>query len=236
MNRSGYLPDTLAAIAGVAFCVLLLLAFASVDPLVTATDQELTAWWSDAANQRDTAFSMYFLMASVPCFFVFLAGLRGRLAAAEGGTAPLSGLLFAFGIAFGAAALAGDIGRGAIGHSVRFGDEPLPGPETLRMLTTTSQLMVGMVAMPLAALTVVAASVLMLRTKAFAAWLGWSGLIVAAVILVFVALLAGPWASPLLQLWLVAASVELWRTRGRASVAESSRVAAPAVSASRAAH
>jgi hypothetical protein len=68
----------------------------------------------------------------------------------------------------------------------------------------------------MAALTVGASSWLIIRSKAFSAWLGWSGLVVAAVVMVFVALLIGAWASPLLQLWVVAASFELWRTRNQA--------------------
>jgi hypothetical protein len=215
MNRTGYLPETLTALAGIAFAVLLLLAFSSVDPLLKATDEELIEWWSDTGNQRDGAFSMYFLLAAVPCFLVFLAGLRGRLAAAEGGAAPLASLVFAFGLCFGAVLVVGDIGRGAIAQSVRYGGEPLPGPDTLRTLTSFSALVIGLAAMPLVALTMATASMLILRTKALAAWLGWAGLTGAAVIMVFVGFLAGPWASPLLQLWIVATSFELWRTRGR---------------------
>jgi hypothetical protein len=215
VNRNSLLPETLTALAGVAFALLLLFALASVDPLVEATDQELIDWWTDTGNQRATAISTYFFIGAAGCFLVFLAGLRARLAVAEGGAAALTGLAFAAGVCFTAVILVGDIGRGAIAHSVRFGDEPLPGPDTLRALTTFSQLMFGLVAMPLSAVIIAAASVVILRTRTMGAWLGWAGLATATVIAVFVVLLIGPWASPFLQLWTVAASFELWRTRHR---------------------
>ena len=215
VNRSSYLNDTLVALAGVGFAVLLLFAFATVDPLSGATDQEITAWWADPENQRDSALSMYFMIGAAGCFLVFLAGVRGRLASAEGGPAPFTGLVFAAGISFAAVLLVTDISRGAIAHSVRFGDETLPDAGTLRAFTTFSQVGLGLVGMPRAALMVGSASWLILRTKAFGAWLGWAGVVVAVVILGFSVALIGPWASPLLQLWVVAASVELWRTRHR---------------------
>ena len=234
MNRIGYLPETLTALAGVAFALLLLFALASVDPLVEATDQELIDWWADSGNQRDMAFSMYFFIGAAGCFLVFLAGLRARLAVAEGGAGALTGLVFAAGVCFAAVILVGDIGRGAIAHSVRFGDEPIPGPDTLRSLTTFTQLMFGLVAMPLAGVVVAGASVVILRSRTMGAWLGWAGLATAAVILIFVVLLIGPWASPFLQLWTVAASFELWRTRRRTSatvVAETGFQQTPSVPA-----
>lgn len=215
MNRSGYFPETVAAVAGVAFSILLLFAFASADPQVGVTDQELISHWSDPVNQRGMAVSMYCFIAAVPCFLVFLSALRVRLAAAEGGTAPLAGLVFALGIVFSAALLVVAITRGGIAHSVRFGDEPLPGVDTLRTFTTIPTLMVHLVAMPLAALTVASASWLIIRSGALASWLGWAGLGAAAIVAIFVAFLIGAWASPLLQLWVAAASFEIWRTRGR---------------------
>ncbi|MEX1103359.1 MAG: hypothetical protein WED87_03865, partial [Dehalococcoidia bacterium] len=67
MNRS-QLSDTVGALAGLAFAVLLLFGFASVNPLREATDQELTAWWTTSSNLDDTVFSYFFILACVPCF------------------------------------------------------------------------------------------------------------------------------------------------------------------------
>jgi hypothetical protein len=148
-------------------------------------------------------FSYYFILASVPCFLLFLASLRGRLASSEGGSAPLSGFVFATGICYAAALLIGDSARGVVAHSVKFGDEPLPGPDTLRYLTSLSTVMVGLVAIPAAAITAGAASWLIVRTRALPVWLGVAGAVVVIGTAVAVALDAGPFASPLIQLWVM---------------------------------
>ncbi len=223
MNRQ-HLPDTAGALAGLAFAVLLLFGFATVDPLREATDQELNQWWSNSANQSDSVLSFLFILASVPCFLLFLSSLRARLATAEGGSAALSGFVFATGICFAAALLIGDSARGVIAYSVKFGNEPVPGPDTLRYLTSLSTVMVGVVAMPAAAISVGAASWLIVRTRALPRWLGFAGVIVVVGTAAAVATNVGAFASPLLQLWVVAAGFALWRTRN-AVPAEARQVA-----------
>jgi hypothetical protein len=223
MNRQNYLADTVGALAGLAFAVLLLLGFASVDPLREATDQELVEWWTTSSNLDATVFSFYFILASVPFFLLFLASLRGRLASAEGGSAPLTGFVFAAGICYAAAMLIGDSARGVVAHSVKFGDEPLPGPDTLRYLTSLTTVMVGMVAMPAAAITVGAASYLIGRTRTLPVWLATAGAVVVLGTAVAVAMNAGSFASPLIQLWVVAAGFELWRTRNAHGAADDRR-------------
>ncbi len=213
MSRGNYLSDTVGAIAGVAFAALLFLAIASLDPLKGATDAELIAWWSSSSHLRENVISMYLMLASVPCFLLFLVTLRGRLAKAENEDAPLSSFVFAAGVCFSAAVLIGGSARGLVAHSVKFGDETLPGPDTLRYVTALWSTIFTLVAIPAAAITLAAASWLVVRSRVMAAWVGWAGFAVAGVIAVATPLLVGPFALPLLMLWVIATSVELWRTR-----------------------
>jgi hypothetical protein len=213
MNRGTYLSDTAGAIAGLAFSVLLLAAFWSVDPLREASDAELVAWWTDAANLRNTVLSSYFMLACVPCFLLFLVTLRGRLEIAEGQPASGSAFVFSAGLCFAAAVLIGGVARGVIAQSVKLGDEPLPGPDMLRYMTAFSMATFALVAMPAAAIAVAAASWLIVRLQAMAVWLGWAGAAAAGVVAVATPFLMAPFAAPLIMLWVVAASVELWRTR-----------------------
>ena len=219
MNHTKCLSDTVGAIAGVAFSVLLMAAFWSLDPLRDASDAELVAWWTNSANLRDNVLSMYFMLACVPCFLVFLVTLRRRLASAEGEGAALSSFVFAAGLCFAAAVLIGGTARGLIAQSVKFGDEPLPGPDTLRYMTAFSMAIFGLVAMPAAAITVGAASWLIVRTRVMSVWLGWAGFVAAGLVAVATAFLMGPFTAPVIMLWVVAASFGLWRTR-EAPVAE----------------
>jgi hypothetical protein len=211
MNR--YFPAIVPALAGVAFAVFLFLGFASVDPLREATDAELTAWWADTGNQRDIALSMYFVLASCAAFAFFLPGLRTRIAESEGGSAPLATTVYTLGIVFVASLAAGAVLRGGIGHAARFENEALPSADVLRTMTSLTFVLVSVVAFAAVGLMVATASYAILRTKVAAAWMGWAGVAVAALILVAVVLLIGVWTAPLLQLWTVGVSVEMWRQR-----------------------
>jgi hypothetical protein len=134
MNRAT-VPITIGAIAGIAFSVLYFLSTASFDPKVEATDAELVAFFSDSSNLRDNVISMYLALASIPCFLLFLVTLRRRLAAAEGEDATGSTFVLASGVCFAATLLVASVARGLIAHSVKFGDKPLSGPDTLRTIT-----------------------------------------------------------------------------------------------------
>jgi hypothetical protein len=160
---------------------------------------------------------MYLMLASVPCFLLFLATLRGRLASMDDADHAASTFLFGSGICFSAALLIGGVVRGCIAHAVRFGDEQLPGPDALRLMTLFWTTMSTLVILPAAAITVAAASWLVLRTRAMAAWVSWSGFLAAGVIAVLTPLLMAPFGLPLLFLWVTATSIELWRTQGPAA-------------------
>jgi hypothetical protein len=203
----------MGAIAGIAFSALYFLSTASFDPKVEATDAELVAFFSDSSNLRDNVISMYLVLASIPCFLLFLVTLRGRLATADDEASAGSTFLLASGICFAATLLIASVARGFIAQSVKFGDEPLPGPDTLRTITLFSTTMYAIVTMPAAAITMAATGVLILRTRAMAAWSGWSALAAAGVTAALTPLLIATFALPLLFLWVTATSIELWRTR-----------------------
>jgi hypothetical protein len=215
-----HLPDAVGAIAGIAFCLLAFLATASFDPLTEATDAEVATWWADPANLRANVISMYLWLACVPCFLLFLTTIRGRLIAAEDGTAPMATFAFTTGVCFAVAVLMAAVSRGLIAQSVKFGDEPLPGPDTLRTITLLSMTTFALVAMPAAAITLAATSWLVVRGHVMASWVGWSGIIVAVAIVVATAFLVGPFTLPLLFLWITATSIELWRTQNSASLSD----------------
>ncbi len=217
MTTNRLLSDTVGALAGIAFAVLLLFSFASVNPLFGATDQELVDWWNTDSNVSATLLSAFFILAAAPCFLLFLSSLRSRLSEAEGGTAPLTAFAAALGICFVVLMLFGGAARGLVAHSVKIGDEPLPGPDTLRYVTALSVVTFGTMAVPMASLLVGATGWISFRTKAFAAWVGWVSLLVAPVTLALAVGGLGGIASPLIQLWAVAISVQLWRTRSRAT-------------------
>ena len=202
------------AVAGVVFALFLFFSMATVDPLRQASDQELLQWWSEDSNLQGSFVSMYLMLMAVPFFLAFLVQLRSRLRSAEE-PRGWSDLVFSSGLVFAALLGVAAFSRGVIAQSVSLSDEPLPGADVLRYATEFSTAAYGLGAMPAAAIMVGAASVIVLRTKALAAWLGWFGILVAAASLTAVAVLLGALASPLLVIWVFAAAFNLVRSPDR---------------------
>lgn len=79
MSNSELPWGKLAAIAGLAFAILLFWGTASLNIPQEATDGEVVDWWSDSGNQTYVIISMY-AFAFAGLFFVgFLSHLRARL-------------------------------------------------------------------------------------------------------------------------------------------------------------
>jgi len=198
------------AIAGVVFALLVFFSLTTVDPLREAGDTELLEWWSDEGNQQASYLSMYFRLLAIPFLLGFLVQFTSRLRTAEG-SEGWSSLVFSSGLIYAAMLGVSALARGVIAQSVSLGDEPLPGVDLLRFATEFAYQAFGLVAIPAAAIMVGAASVITLHTRAFSAWLGWIGILVAAASLVAVGLLVGALASPLLIIWVFAACFNLVR-------------------------
>jgi hypothetical protein len=203
-----------AALAGAAFALCFFIGVAMLSIPDDATDRELVAWWSDGANQTAAVVSMYLFVVAGLCFVVFLAGLRSRLLAAEGGSGELTSLAFGAGVVFVAMLFVAGASRGTIGFAMKSpaNGEPLPGADTLRYVPQIGYAVTGTGGMLAAALTIVAVSWLIVRTRVFGRWLAWLGGVAAAVVVVAVIALTGVLAIPAVLVWALAASVALWRT------------------------
>ncbi len=109
----------LGALAGVAFAFLFLMGTATLNIPRGASDASLVAWWADGGNQTTAIVSMYLFIVAGLCFLLFLAKLRSRLLAAEGGTGELTSLVVASGAVFVAMLLVAAASRGVIGFAVK---------------------------------------------------------------------------------------------------------------------
>ncbi len=211
MSNSELPWGKLAAIAGLAFAILLFWGTASLNIPQDATDREVVDWWSDSGNQTYAIISMY-AFAFAGLFFVgFLSHLRARLRAAEGGSGTLASVSFAGGMLFVALMTASGVARGLIATSVKVYDEPLPGVDVLRYVPLFSYGFTT-VALLAAGLATAATSVLIFRTRAFARWAGWLG-VVASILLLVGTVALGGLMIPVILLWTLAMSFEMWRDR-----------------------
>ncbi|MDX6618651.1 MAG: hypothetical protein QOK36_1037 [Gaiellales bacterium] len=203
----------LGAVAGVAFAILFLAGTAILNIPNGASDQKLSAWWADGANQITAIVSMYSFILAGLCFLAFLVQLRLRLLAAEGGAGAATGLVVASGTVFVAMLFVAAASRGVVGFALKSpgANELLPGPDTLRYIPQTGYAALGAAGLLAAAVAIGACSWLIFRTRVFARWLGWLGVAAAVLIVAANVALVGMIAIPAMLVWALATSAELWR-------------------------
>lgn len=211
------------ALAGIAFAVLLFMTVAVIDAPRSATDEAVSTWWADSANQTSAIVSMYCALGASLAFLVFLTQLCTRLRAAEGGHAPVTSLVHACGLVFTVLLLIAGLARGAVSAGVRFGDEPLPGVDVLRLVPEISFVALGPFGLITMAVAIAGVSALILRTGVHGRWLAWLGFAVATSLLGSVVI--GAFLLPVLLLWTLAISVAMFRSGSRALVQATAAVA-----------
>ncbi|MFI4927987.1 MAG: hypothetical protein ACHP7E_09920 [Burkholderiales bacterium] len=207
------LAAKVAAVAGIGSAGAFLVGTAVLNVPLKATDRELTQWWSVSSHQVDALASMLSFTLAGLLFLVFLAHLRTRLHAAEGGAGTLSTVVHSAGLLFVATLFVAATTRGVIGYAIKSPAEtqPLPSADMLRYLPQVSYAVLGLCGMLCASLAIAVTSILALRTGAFGRLIAWLGIACAAGIAGASLLLVGMLAVPLMLLWTTAISVALWR-------------------------
>jgi hypothetical protein len=206
-----------AAIAGIASAAAFLVGTAVLNVPTKATDTELVQWWSDSSHQLEALVSMISFTTAGLLFVVFLAHLRTRLAAAEGGAGTLTTVVSYAGLLFVAMLFVSATARGVIAYALKspVADEPLPGVDMLRYLPQISYVVLGFCGLLSAALAIGVTSLLSFRTRVFGRFVAWLGIVCAVALLFANVLLIGVGAIPAMLLWTVAISVALWRADAR---------------------
>lgn len=216
----GKLETRVAALAGVASAVMFLLGTAILNVPTEATDGELVQWWSSNSHQLDALVSMISFTLAGLLFLVFLAHLRTRLLAAEGGTGTLTTIVFSAGQLFVATLFVAAAARGVISYAVKSpaAGEPLPSVALLRYLPQVSYVVLGFCGLLSAALAIAITSLLAFRTRVFGRLLAWLGIACAAGLILANVILIGIGAIPAMLLWTVAMSVAFWRGGARTAL------------------
>lgn len=207
----------LAAVAGIASAVAFLIGIAVLNVPTKATDTELVQWWSESSHQLEALVSMISFTTAGLLFVVFLAHLRTRLAAAEGGAGTLTNIVSHAGLLFVAMLFVSATARGVIAYALKSpaAGEPLPGVDMLRYLPQISYVVLGFCGLLSAAVAIAVTSLLSFRTRVFDRIVAWLGVVCAASLVLANVLLIGVGAIPAMLLWTVAISVALWRTDAR---------------------
>ena len=187
-----------AAIAGIAFSVLLGVSLLIIRIALPTTPHEAGPWLSDPGLKNAVLFALNLVPFAGIAFLWFIGVIRDRMGAREDrffATVFLgSGLLFVGMLFVDVAIMAGLLGAPSINNDLwRFG-------HSVSALLTSY-------ALKMAAVFMFSTATITLRTAFMPRWLGWLGYAIAAILLVGAGLV--PWVELLFPTWTLLVSVHL---------------------------
>lgn len=200
-----------AAAASALFGVALFLTVAVIDVPHDASDAELLRWWQQSGNRTAgviSGFAAIFAGVAYPVVANYVTGLRSTATSPQwrAFTRSMVAAVTALWLVTGAV-------RATIGHAVDVTGEPLPGVDTLRIVTGINYALLGLSGMTVLALSMLAFSILLLRTRAMRPWVGRVGLVCSVPMLAAVAAQYGALTTLLGVLWSFCLAVAVWRHR-----------------------
>jgi hypothetical protein len=198
-----------ASAASILFAVAFFWTVASVDVPHKASDAKLLDWWQQSSSQLAGIVSQYCAIAAAVLFVVLMNYFKTLTA----GTRAVQWTAFArsMGLIFSTTLLVSAALRGVIGHMVKVGGEPLPGLEVLRYSTALNYNLINSVTMLALGLTILAVSVVILRTAVLAKWFAYVGLTCSAIILLASVAMMGAFTIILSLIWTLCLSIAIWR-------------------------
>jgi len=194
--------ERLAALAGVAFVVLYVAAFA-LGIEVGASDREILDYYADGGNRVKEVVAFFLIAAAALAFIVFAGSLRSLIARVERESAMLAALAWTGGTSCAVLVLAGNAVSRATAFAAMSDDFQLD-PNTRRLVEDIGFLLFVSGALA-AILLVVAVSLAALRHGLLPRWLGWAGFPAAALL----PLAIGFIGFLVLALWMLAVSATL---------------------------
>jgi hypothetical protein len=194
-----------AAIAGIAFALLLGTALVLLRIAVPADPREAGTWLDDTWRKNSVEVALNLIPFAGLAFLWFVGVIRDRIGAAEDrffATVFLGTAFLFVGMLFVAAALA----DGLFGAEVQRGAARI-SPEVWRFGRHTTYLVLTVYAMRMAGAFTISATTIAVRLGIIPRWLTAFGWFVALVLLLTVATVA--WVSLLFPLWVLVLSVYL---------------------------
>ena len=171
--------ERLAALAGFAFVVLYVAAFA-LGIEVGDSDREILAYYANSGHRTKEIFAFFLIAGAALALVVFASALRSLIAQAEQERAMLAALAWAGGIACAVLVLAANAVSRATAYTALDKKFRLD-PNTRRLFEDTGFLLFASAALA-AILLVVAVSLAALRYGVLPRWLGWAGFPAAALL------------------------------------------------------
>jgi hypothetical protein len=211
-SRPGLRTPRAAAVAGIVFSVLLIVALVLIRVSVPSDPARAGTWLSDSGRRAALSIALGLVPFAGIAFLWFIGVIRDRIGALEDrffATVFLgSGLLFVA-MLFAAAAFAG----GLIAQ-VSVNSPAAPSPDTLALGRRVTALLLNVYAMRMAAVFTITTVTIALRTGIMQRWLGYVGYAAALVLLVGTGLT--PWVELLFPAWILALSIDILAAGPRA--------------------
>jgi hypothetical protein len=171
-----------APLSGLASVVLWVVVLVLVGNGAGDLDREILAYYGDESNRQQEIASFFLLLAALLFFLWFLAELRERLVAAEGGPSYLTALAIGSGLLTTALLITANVFLAATAFATGDDDFRLD-PNTHRLLSNAGYLLF-VSALTISFVLILVTSVLAVRAGALPRWLGWLGFPVAVFMLV----------------------------------------------------
>jgi hypothetical protein len=198
-----------AAIASALFGVALFMTVASVNVPHDPSSPELLEWWRQSSNRMAGLTSGLSAICAAALYPVVVNHLRSLSATSR--SPQWMAFARSMGVAVTAVWLVTGAVRASIAHLVDLMGEPLPGADVLRFATALNYTLLGLSGMGVLALSMLAVSVVVLRTQALGRWVGYVGTLCSVVMLAAVAAQFGAYTTPLGILWALCLAVAIWR-------------------------
>ena len=212
-ERTALRTPRAAAVAGIVFSVLLIIALVLLRISVPGNPAVPGAWLSDSARRTAVTVALNLVPFAGIAFLWFIGVIRDRIGDREDkffGTVFLgSGVLFVA-LLFVAAAVAGGILAGA--SAARPSGAPATG--TLALGRNVTGLLLNVYAMRMAAVFSLSAVTIARKTHIVSRWLVVAGLVTALVLLIGTGISA--WVELLFPAWILALSVDILAAGARA--------------------
>ncbi len=204
-----------ASIAGLLFAVLFTAALflLRTSPMTTAGDAELVRLYATGQDLPVVVGGLYLAPFSGIMFLWFIAVIRDQLGERE--DRFFATVFFGSGVIFVALMFAATAVASAPSVGVRYLDLPPPPASTIALLRALSYAFLFGFATRAAAVFLVAAATIGLRSRVFPRWLGILGYLLGVVLLVVVAIF--DWIILVLPAWVAVASIYILR-RERARI------------------
>jgi hypothetical protein len=207
--RTGVVERRVAAVAALLLGVSLFMTVAVINVPHDPSDAELVRWWQQGSNRTAGVMSAMWAVGVAVSMAIVIGYVR-RLPAFSRApqwlafTRSMAAAVTAMWLVTGAV-------RGSIGHLVDVMNEPLPGVDVLRMVTALNYMLLGVSGMTALGLCILGVSVMVLRTRALGAWIGYLGLGCSVIILGASVAQYGGFTTPLAIIWSFGLAVAMWR-------------------------